>query len=69
MTKLSAIPAPAVAGCGAGIDMQGYTFHAPSESGFYGEDRYSFTKGSPVEVVTDPQPPAGRADRFLHRPL
>lgn len=38
----------------AGIDMQGYTFHAPSESGFYGEDKYSFTKGSPEEVVTDP---------------
>ncbi len=37
----------------AGIDMQGYTFHRPSKSGFYGEDRYSFTKGSPKEVVTD----------------
>lgn len=38
----------------AGIDMQGYTFHTPSESCFYGEDKYSFTKGSPKEVVTDP---------------
>ncbi|MBE6554324.1 MAG: type I 3-dehydroquinate dehydratase [Ruminococcaceae bacterium] len=37
----------------AGLDMQGYTFHLPSKSGFYGEDRYSFTKGNPKEVVTD----------------
>ncbi len=37
----------------AGIDMQGYTFHAPSKSGFCGEDKYSFTKGNPKEVVTD----------------
>ncbi len=38
----------------AGIDMQGYTFHAPSKSGYCGEDLYSFTKGNPKEVVTDP---------------
>ncbi|MBR2907960.1 MAG: type I 3-dehydroquinate dehydratase [Clostridia bacterium] len=37
----------------AGIDMQGYTFHLPSKSGFCGEDKYSFTKGNPKEVVTD----------------
>lgn len=37
----------------AGIDMQGYTFHAPSQNGFYGEDNYSFTKGNPKEIVTD----------------
>lgn len=37
----------------AGIDMQGYTFHLPSKDGFCGEDRYSFTKGNPKEVVTD----------------
>ena len=37
----------------AGIDMQGCTFHVPSESGFYGQDIYSFTKGNPKEVVTD----------------
>lgn len=37
----------------AGIDMQGYTFHLPSKSGFCGEDRYSFTKGNPKEIVTD----------------
>ena len=37
----------------AGIDMQGYTFHAPSEEEFFGEDKYSFTKNSPKEVVTD----------------
>lgn len=37
----------------AGVDMQGYTFHAPSRDGFYGEDKYSFTKGNPKEVVTD----------------
>ncbi len=37
----------------AGIDMQGYTFHAPSKDGFYGDDKYSFTKGNPKEIVTD----------------
>ena len=37
----------------AGIDMQGYTFHVPSKSGFCGEDKYTFTKGNPKEVVTD----------------
>ena len=37
----------------AGIDMQGYSFHAPSALGFYGEDKYSFTKGNPREIVTD----------------
>lgn len=36
-----------------GIDMQGYTYHLPSKEGFCGEDRYSFTKGNPKEVVTD----------------
>lgn len=38
----------------AGIDMQGYTFHIPSRGEFCGEDRYSFTKDAPKEVVTDP---------------
>ena len=38
----------------AGIDLQGYTFHAPSESAFYGENKYSFTENDPEEVVTDP---------------
>lgn len=37
----------------AGIDMQGYTFNAPSKDGFCGEDKYSFTKGNPKEIVTD----------------
>ncbi len=37
----------------AGIDMQGYTFHTPSMKGFFGEDKYSFTKGNPREIVTD----------------
>lgn len=37
----------------AGVDMQGYTFHLPSKSGFCGEDKYAFTKGNPKEVVTD----------------
>lgn len=37
----------------AGIDMQGYTYHLPSKSGFCGEDRYSFTKGNPKEIVTE----------------
>ena len=37
----------------AGVDIQGYTFDLPSKSGFHGEDKYSFTKGSPKEIVTD----------------
>ena len=37
----------------AGIDMQGYTFHLPSKEEFFGEDKYSFTKGNPKEIVTD----------------
>jgi len=43
----------AVAAGAAGIDMQGYTYHVPSKSGFCGEDKYSFTKGNPKEIVTD----------------
>ena len=38
----------------AGIDLQCYTYHAPSESAFYGENKYSFTVNNPEEVVTDP---------------
>ena len=37
----------------AGVDMQGYTFDLPSKSGFCGEDKYSFTKNNPKEVVTN----------------
>lgn len=37
----------------AGIDMQGYTFHLPSRDAFCGEDKYSFTKNMPKEVITD----------------
>ena len=37
----------------SGIDMQGYTFDALSKNEFRGEDKYSFTKGKPKEVVTD----------------
>jgi 3-dehydroquinate dehydratase type I len=35
------------------VDIQGYTFDLPSKTGFHGEDKYSFTKGSPKEIVTD----------------
>ena len=38
----------------AGVDIQGYTFHLPSKTEFCGEDKYSFTKNNPKEVVTDP---------------
>lgn len=38
----------------AGVDIQGYTFDTDSKKGFCGEDKYSFTKGNPKEVVTDP---------------
>lgn len=37
----------------AGVDIQGYTFHSPSKTEFCGEDKYSFTKVKPFEVVTD----------------
>ena len=37
----------------SGIDMQGYTFHLPSKNEFCGEDKYSFTKGNPKEIITD----------------
>ena len=37
----------------AGIDMQGYTFDAKSKTEFCGDDKYSFTKGNPKEIVTD----------------
>lgn len=37
----------------AGVDMQGYTFHQPSKESFCGEDKYSFTKNKPREIVTD----------------
>lgn len=43
----------AVAVGAAGIDMQGYTFDAKSKEAFCGEDKYSFTKGNPKEIVTD----------------
>ncbi len=39
----------------AGVDMQGYTFHAPSKDNFCGEDEYSFTQGNPKEIVTAPE--------------
>ena len=37
----------------AGVDIQGYTYDLPSKSGFCGEDKYSFTKGNPKEIVTN----------------
>lgn len=37
----------------AAIDMQGYTFDAKSRKEFHGEDKYSFTKGNPREIVMD----------------
>ncbi len=40
--------------CGAaGVDIQGYTFDPASKNGFCGEDKYSFTKNNPKEIVTD----------------
>lgn len=37
----------------AGIDLQGYSFHAPSAKEFFGENKYSFTRDNPREVITD----------------
>lgn len=37
----------------AGVDMQGYTFHLSSKDDFCGEDKFTFTKGNPKEIVTD----------------
>ena len=50
----------------AGIDMQGYTFHLPSKTEFCGEDKYSFTKGNPREIVTDSEIIAKQCD-FIER--
>ncbi len=46
----------------AGVDMQGYTFDLPSKTAFCGEDKYSFTKGNPKEIVTDPAVIARQCD-------
>lgn len=43
----------AVSAGAAGIDMQAYTFDPKSKNAFCGEDKYSFTKGNPKEIVTD----------------
>lgn len=43
----------AVSAGAAGVDMQGYTFDAKSKDAFFGDDKYSFTKGNPKEIVTD----------------
>ena len=43
----------AVSAGAAGIDMQGYTFDASSKETLRGDDKYSFTKGNPKEIVTD----------------
>ena len=37
----------------AGVDIQGYTYDINSKMDFVGEDKYSFTKDKPREVVTD----------------
>jgi hypothetical protein len=50
----------------AGVDMQGYTFDLPSKTAFCGEDKYSFTKGNPKEIVTDPAVIAKQCD-FIER--
>lgn len=43
----------AAAAGAAGVDIQGYTFDAESKDSFCGENKYSFTKGNPKEIVTD----------------
>lgn len=43
----------AVSAGASGVDIQGYTYDLPSKNGFCGEDKYSFTKGNPKEIVTD----------------
>lgn len=37
----------------AGVDIQAYTFDLRSKTEFCGDNKYSFTKGNPREVVTD----------------
>ena len=46
----------------SGVDIQGYTYHLPSKDGFCGEDKYSFTKGNPREIVTDEEIIAKQCD-------
>ena len=50
----------------SGVDIQGYTFHRPSKEEFLGEDKYSFTKGEPKEVVTDEKIISKQCD-FINR--
>lgn len=37
----------------SGIDIQGYTYDLLSKSKFCGEDKYSFTKNNPKEIITN----------------
>ncbi len=37
----------------AGVDMQGYTFHAESKIAYLGDREHSFASAEPCEVVTD----------------
>ena len=39
----------------AGVDMQGYTFHAESKTAYCGDENHSFASVKPLEVVTDPE--------------
>lgn len=43
----------AVTAGAAGVDIQGYTYDLSSKHAYCGEDKYSFTKGNPSEIVTD----------------
>ena len=49
-----------------GVDIQGYTFDPPSKERFCGEDKYSFTKGNPREIVTD-EKVIDRQRRFIDK--
>ena len=35
------------------VDLLGYSFDVPSKTGYRGKKEYSFTKGNPLEIVTD----------------
>lgn len=37
------------------VDLLGYSFDVASKEKFVGEDKYSFTKNNPLEIVTDEQ--------------
>ena len=48
------------------VDLLGYSFDVPSKTGYRGTKEYSFTKGNPLEIVTD-EGVIAKQKEFIHR--